>query len=82
MTKFVRVEKTKSEQKIQVGEEISNDDMTKLYRQKRAVERQHQKLNDEYELIPVLKEFKIKSLNSIIAEAVERKYKISFYKGI
>lgn len=39
MTKFVRVEKTKSEQKIQVGEEISNDDMTKLYRQKRAVER-------------------------------------------
>lgn len=36
----------------------------------------------DYESIPVLKDYKIKFLKEILEQAVDRKYKISFYKGM
>lgn len=36
----------------------------------------------DYETVPVLKHHKISQLLQIIKEAVDRKYKISFYKGV
>jgi hypothetical protein len=35
----------------------------------------------DYESIPVLRRFKIESLRQILKEAVDCKYKISYYKG-
>lgn len=36
----------------------------------------------DYETVPVLKSHKVNALLDILKEAVDRKYKISFYKGI
>lgn len=36
----------------------------------------------DYETIPVLKKHKVNALLDILKEAVDRKYKISLYKGI
>lgn len=38
--------------------------------------------NIEYESVPVLKQHKINCLLDILKEAVDRKYKISLYKGL
>lgn len=38
--------------------------------------------NIDYESVPVLKHHKIDALLNILKEAVERKYKISWYKGM
>lgn len=38
--------------------------------------------NIDYESVPVLRDHKIKSLRHILQEAVDRKYKISFHKGV
>jgi hypothetical protein len=35
----------------------------------------------DYETVPVLKKFKLEILQKYLQEAVDRKYKISFYKG-
>lgn len=53
-------------------------DLSMDEQQKRLVQR-----NDvDYESVPVLKKHKISALLNILKEAVDRKYKISFYKGI
>ena len=36
----------------------------------------------DYETVPVLKQHKINALLAILKEAVDRKYKISWYKGM
>ena len=36
----------------------------------------------DYETVPVLKQHKIAALMSILKEAVDRKYRISLYKGL
>lgn len=41
-----------------------------------------EKYDIDYESVPVLKSHKISQLLQILKEAVDRKYKISFYKGI
>lgn len=35
----------------------------------------------DYETVPVLKRYKIEALRQILKENVDRKYKISFFKG-
>jgi len=37
--------------------------------------------NIDYESVPILREFKIEALRQILKEGVDRKYKISYYKG-
>ena len=41
-----------------------------------------QACNYDYESIPILKNYKIKELALEIREAIERKYKISFHRGV
>jgi hypothetical protein len=38
--------------------------------------------NLDYETIPLTKEYKLKFLEGIIRQGVERKYKISLFKGV
>lgn len=53
-----------------------------LFAEKSEVDQQQTQLEDEYESIPILKLFKTQSLQLILEEAVNRKYKISFFKGM
>jgi hypothetical protein len=39
-------------------------------------------LQQEYEDVKILRDFKIKSLGIILKAGIDRKYKISFFKGV
>jgi hypothetical protein len=51
---------------------LSLDDQTKEFIHKKDI---------DYESVPVLRKFKIEALRQILKEGVDRKYKISYYKG-
>lgn len=40
------------------------------------------KSEEEYEDVKILRDFKIKSLGIILKAGIDRKYKISFFKGV
>jgi len=43
---------------------------------------QKQAAGQEYEDVKILRDFKIKSLGIILKAGIDRKYKISFFKGV
>lgn len=71
--------------------DLNLDDQTKQlmkennsfeYKDDQGMRKKHHAKPFEYESVPVLRKFKIESLRQILKEAVDRKYKISYYKGI
>ena len=75
-------------EKVEHGEKIDWAECEKLAEEKAKLDNVQVELQNQYEGyvqdqdMPILRLFKIKSLKSIIEEAVNRKYKISFFKGM
>ena len=64
-------------------DEDTSKQLNELFKQKKekTIKEDDDKYID-YESIPILKKYKINCLESILKDQINRKYKISFYKGI